>query len=140
MSLTTRKVGFFHFFQSPEQMAQGGHVSMARRRANRHRFASKQADLRDPLVRRAIRLARKGEHRKAALALRELVSLHPSAANWSKLGVRLLQAGRHDQALDALKQGVWLHRQTGFVGRAEALRAWVDRARMGAAANHTWAA
>ena len=112
---------------------------MARRRANRHRLAA-EPDLRDPLVRRAIRLARKGEHRKAALVLRELVSLHPTAANWTKLGVRLLQAGRHDQALDALKQGVWLHRQTGFPGRAQALRAWVDRARMGEAANHSWAA
>jgi Flp pilus assembly protein TadD len=113
---------------------------MARRRHNRGRRLTQQADLRDPLIRRAIRLARKGDFRRAAVVLRELVAAKPSAANWSKLGIVLLQAGRHDQALDALKQGIWLHRRTGYTGRADALRPWVDRARIGAAANFGWAA
>lgn len=113
---------------------------MARRRAKRDRTCTDTVDERDPLVRRAIRLCRRGEYRKAALVLRDLVAQRPSAANWSKLGVCLLHAGRHDQALDALKQGIWLHRRTGYPGRAAALGPWIDRARVGTAANGAWAA
>ena len=65
------------------------------------------------LKRRALRLARKGELRKAALVLRDLVARHESAAAWVLLGSMLRRARRDDEALAALRQGLWLHSRSG---------------------------
>ena len=75
-------------------------------------------DARDVLCRRACRYARSGEFRKAALALKELASQHQEAALWVRLGSMLVRAHREDEAVDALKRGLWLHRQAGADGRA----------------------
>jgi hypothetical protein len=69
------------------------------------------------LTRRARRLARKGEYRKAALALRERVMLAGDAASWVTLGDMLRRARRLSEAIDALHQGLYLHRQAGAMGR-----------------------
>ncbi len=81
-----------------------------------HRSADDVTAVESPqamLKRRALRLARKGEHRKAALVLRDLVTQHESAAAWVLLGSMLRRARRDSEALAALRQGLWLHRQDG---------------------------
>lgn len=72
----------------------------------------------DVLKRRAQRLARKGDYRKAALALRERVALTGDAASWVALGDMLRRARRVPEALTALRQGLYLHRRAGAEGRA----------------------
>jgi Flp pilus assembly protein TadD len=73
----------------------------------------------DPLVLRARRLRRRGEFRKAAIALRELVFRDPTAGRWVQLGHLLARAGRAEQAIDAFKQGQWLHRRNGHARKAD---------------------
>ena len=72
----------------------------------------------DILRRRAVRLARRGSYRKAAVALRERVELRGDAPNWVALGDMLRRAGRTGEALRALHQGLYRHRQSGALGRA----------------------
>ena len=72
----------------------------------------------DILKRRAQRFARKGDYRKAALALRERVALTGDAASWVALGDMLRRARRVPEALNALRQGLYLHRKAGAEGRA----------------------
>ena len=69
------------------------------------------------LKRRARRHARRGEFRKAALALRERAGLIGDAPSWVALGDMLRRARREREALDALKQAMYLHRQNGASGR-----------------------
>lgn len=68
------------------------------------------------------RLARRGEHRKAALALQELLFADRRAARWVLLGHAWSRAGRRDQALDALKQGCWLFARQGDHRKAEVVK------------------
>ncbi|HJL17820.1 MAG TPA: hypothetical protein RMH99_19300 [Sandaracinaceae bacterium LLY-WYZ-13_1] len=70
------------------------------------------------LERRARRHARRGEYRKAALALRERAALVDDAKTWVALGDMLRRAGRAREALRALKQGMYRHRRAGASGRA----------------------
>jgi len=77
------------------------------------RPSAEPCDERDLLKRRASRLAGKGELRKAAIVLRDLVARHESAAAWVLLGDMLVRARRTDEGLDAFRQGLWLHRQGG---------------------------
>ena len=72
----------------------------------------------DVLTRRARRHARKGEYRKAALALRERVALTGDARSWVALGDMLRRARRIPEAIHALRQGMYLHRQAGAPDRA----------------------
>ena len=70
------------------------------------------------LLRRARRLARNGEHRKAALALRERAALSDDAATWGMAGARWARARRSEDALAALRHGMWLHQKAGSPARA----------------------
>jgi hypothetical protein len=70
------------------------------------------------LRRRASRHARRGEYRKAAVAMRQVAALRGDAASWVALGDMLNRASRPGEAVQALKQGLWLHRQAGSEGRA----------------------
>lgn len=72
----------------------------------------------DILKRRARRFARKGDYRKAALALRERAALIGDAPSFVVLGDMLRRARRVAEALDALKQGMYLHRRCGSQRRA----------------------
>lgn len=75
----------------------------------------------DPLFvlrRRAARFLRKGDPRKAALALRELTALDPSGASYTRLAHALLAAGKRDEALHALKQALYCFRYDDMRGRA----------------------
>ncbi len=76
-----------------------------------------QDDRVDILKRRAHRHARKGDYRKAALALRERVAVSGDAAAWVALGDMLRRARRIPEAITALRQGMYLHRKAGASGR-----------------------
>lgn len=82
----------------------------------------------DPLRRRCIRLARSGQYRKAAIALAELAHREQDAASWVRLGVMLQRAGRAPAAVDALKQGLWLHRMNRDARKAAVVATLIDRA------------
>jgi predicted TPR repeat methyltransferase len=82
----------------------------------------------DPLRRRCIRLAKTGQYRKAAIALAELAHREQDAATWVRLGAMLLRAGRREAAVDALKQGLWLHRIRRDQRRAEVVSRLIARA------------
>ncbi|MDH5493452.1 MAG: hypothetical protein OEY14_15975 [Myxococcales bacterium] len=71
------------------------------------------------LRRRAFRHARKGEYRKAAVAMRRVVALEQEARAWVALGKLLDDASKPKEALDALRQGLYLHRREGAHGRAQ---------------------
>lgn len=70
------------------------------------------------LWRRAARCARRGEFRKAAVAMREAVAIDPTPASYTRLGCMLEKAGRRNEAVDALKQALFLFRQADLTGRA----------------------
>lgn len=71
------------------------------------------------LKRRARRFARKGDYRKAALALRERAALTNEPAAFVALGDMLRRAHRVAEAVQALKQGMYLHRRRGARRRAK---------------------
>jgi uncharacterized protein HemY len=77
------------------------------------------------LLLRTRRLRRRGEYRKAAIALRQLLFREPSAARWVQLGFLLSQAGRPQQSIDAYKQGKWLHVRAGNARKATVIDALI---------------
>jgi len=81
----------------------------------------------DPLRRRCIRLAKAGEYRKAAIALAELANREQDAASWVRLGAMLMRAGKSPAAIDALKQGLWLHRRGYDQRKAAVVLALIER-------------
>ena len=91
---------------------------MSRRRTNVARSSRPSVPAVDPLVLRIRRLRRRAEFRKAAIAQRELVFKEPTAGRWVMLGDLLARAGRAEQALDAFKQGQWMHRRNGHARKA----------------------
>jgi tetratricopeptide (TPR) repeat protein len=72
----------------------------------------------DVLRRRAHRAKCKGDHRKAIVALRELVAITGDAKSWTLLGDSLRRARKPGEAIGALKQALWLHRRAGASLRA----------------------
>lgn len=70
------------------------------------------------LRRRAARFSRRGEPRKAVLALREAASLDPSGSSYVRLAHALLSIGRRDDALRALRQALYCFRHDAMRGRA----------------------
>ena len=75
-------------------------------------------DREETLKRRALKLARKGEYRKAAIALRERAALVADAASWGMVGGMRARARRPEDAVAAYRQGMWLHQQNGAPRRA----------------------
>lgn len=82
----------------------------------------------DQLKRRGLKLASRGEYRKAALALRERASLVDDGASWVLLGAMLTRAGRHDDAADAYRTGAYHHRRVGSHARARVASLLLQRA------------
>ncbi len=70
---------------------------------------------------------RRGEHRKAVQALRQLADRDGSAGAWVRLGVQLARSGKFDAAIDAFKQGQFLHRRAGCRRRAEVVARLIER-------------
>lgn len=80
------------------------------------------------LARRALRLRRQGEFRKAANAYGELTSVEPHASRWwVLLATTLATSGRADDARKALRQATYLLRQRGASARARSVQALEDR-------------
>ncbi|MFO0685769.1 MAG: hypothetical protein U0234_27170 [Sandaracinus sp.] len=71
------------------------------------------------LLRRARRLAKNGEHRKAALALRERAAITDDPATWVMAGAMWARARKNDDAIAALRHGMWLHQRAGSPARAK---------------------
>jgi Flp pilus assembly protein TadD len=89
----------------------------------------------DALVRRAFRFRRKGEERRAMVALREAaLGAEHSARLWTLYGVQCTRLGRLDAAAQALTHAVWLRVRAGETGKARVTRALLDRATQGRAA------
>lgn len=72
-------------------------------------------------------LVRRGEHRKAAQALRQLANRDGTAAAWVRLGVELDRGAKFDAAIDALRQGQFLHRRAGNRRRADVVGRLIDQ-------------
>lgn len=89
---------------------------MSRRRIRGKRVTG--ADHHRALRRRAHRHVRKGDFRKAVVALRQLAALGGEARYWVALGHVLSRANKYSEAVEAWKQGLWLHKQSGADGRA----------------------
>ena len=85
------------------------------------------------LLRRARRLAKGGEPRKAALALRERAAILDEAAAWVLAGAMWAKARRADDAIAALRHGMWLHQRGGAVARARVVARILDALEMGRA-------
>jgi tetratricopeptide (TPR) repeat protein len=70
------------------------------------------------LRRRAARYMKRGEPRKAALALREAAALEPTGAAFTRLAHALQAAGKREAALQALRQALYCFRHDELRGRA----------------------
>jgi Flp pilus assembly protein TadD len=70
------------------------------------------------LHRRAMRMLRRGEARKAVMTLREASALEPSGAAYTRLGHALICAGKKDEAVLALKHALYCFRHDDMRGRA----------------------
>jgi hypothetical protein len=79
------------------------------------------------LLRRARRLAADGDLRKAALALRERCAIVGDAASWVLAGAMWARAGRRDDAVAALREGMWLHQRAGSTPRARVVAELITR-------------
>ena len=75
------------------------------------------------LTARAHRLRRRGELRRAAVALREACGLEDSdAARWLWLADVLGDMGKRDEAEGAMKQALFLRQQAGEKAKANVIR------------------
>jgi len=73
------------------------------------------------LRRRAHKHARKGNFRKAVVALRQLTALDGRPAHWVALGDALRRAQKDREAIRALHQGLYLHHRAGSEARARSV-------------------
>ena len=89
----------------------------------------------DLLKRRAHRLAGKGELRKAALALRERAAVVGDAASWVMAGAMLRRARRDDEAVVALRHGLWLHERAGDLPKARSVARVLESIEPGSSAS-----
>ena len=70
------------------------------------------------LRRRALRCLRRGEPRKAALALREAAARDPSGPSFVRLAHVCVLLGKPDEAVHALKQALYCFRHDAARGKA----------------------
>jgi Flp pilus assembly protein TadD len=84
----------------------------------RRKMSHGQVDHTLSLERRAMRMLRRGDARKASITLREATALNPSGAAFTRLGYALSLAGKKNDALQALKQALYLFRHDHMRGRA----------------------
>lgn len=77
------------------------------------------------LARRARRLAKAGELRKAAFALRERAAILEDAPSWVMAGAMWRRARRPADAIAALRHGMWLHQRAGSAARVKTVAALI---------------
>jgi hypothetical protein len=105
---------------------------MNTRRCPRNRFADPPATEVEGLVRRAKRFSKRGDQRRAMLALREAsFATRSDARLWTLYGVQCVRAGRSDEAIHALKQATWLRERARDDGRARSTRALLQQVEAG---------
>ncbi|MFO0662254.1 MAG: hypothetical protein U0165_20850 [Polyangiaceae bacterium] len=80
------------------------------------------------LVEKARKLRRKGETRKAVVALREacLVSENQPSV-WCLYGALLAEIGKREEAENAFRQALWLRKREGDIARARVTQTLLDR-------------
>jgi len=77
----------------------------------------------ESLIERARRLRRKGETRKAIVAMREACLRDDGAAwEWALYGAWLAEAGRTSEAEEAYAHALWLRRKSGDSARARTMQ------------------
>ena len=82
----------------------------------------------EQLVRRALRLRRRGEARRALVAFREACAHDEHCARtWTLYGVSCIELGRSADAQAAFSHALWLRRQARQERRAEVLEALMIR-------------
>jgi Flp pilus assembly protein TadD len=80
------------------------------------------------LLRQARRHSRRGEPRRAMLALRECCfAARESARLWALYGMSCWRARRHEDALSALRQALWLRERDHDERRAGVLKTLLER-------------
>jgi Flp pilus assembly protein TadD len=80
-------------------------------------------DRAEELTARAQKLRRKGELRRAVVALREACAIdEENAVRWMLLGDVLFRTGKKDDAARAMKQALYLRERQGDRARANAIR------------------
>src|SRR5688572_1575095 len=93
------------------------------------------------LLRQARRHSRRGEPRRAMLALRECCfAARESARLWALYGVSCWRARRYEDALSALRQALWLRERDHDERRAGVLKILLERLEGGKAPNSRRAA
>lgn len=89
-------------------------------------------DREQTLLRRARRCVRKGEDRKALVALREAcLSAGTDARLWVLYGVHCWRARKVDEALHAMRQGLWFRERSRDERRARVVRALIAQIESG---------
>lgn len=87
----------------------------------------------DVLVRRAQRLSRRGDDRKAMLAAREACFGSPRDARlWALYGALCFRARRRDEALHAFGQSLWLRQRAKDERRVGVLQKLIRQVELGA--------
>jgi Flp pilus assembly protein TadD len=87
----------------------------------------------DVLVSRAHRHRDRGEHRRAMLVLREACHRDADSARlWTLYAVACVRNGRRDEAVNALKQAVYLRERARDVARVRVTRALLQNVTDGA--------
>lgn len=84
----------------------------------RNKYAQPEVAPAVALSRRAMRLLRRGDARKAVMTLREATALDGSGAMFTRLGYALTKAGKKDEAIHAFKEALFLFRHEDMRGRA----------------------
>ena len=111
-------------------------------RRRRHNPAPQLAQTREErLLARARRARKRGENRRAMMALREAVCLHSDDARlWTLYAAQCLRAGRRDEAVQALRQAAWLRQRGHDTERARITRLLLEQVRHGEGVDHLHAA
>lgn len=99
------------------------------RRTRRHRQQPAGSESREEtLLRRARRHRRRGEHRKAMLALREACYASDACPRlWTLYAMSCLRAGRSADGAQALRQALWLRQRDRDDARARVTRLLLDK-------------
>ena len=104
-----------------------------------HRQASETRE--ETLLRQARRHARRGDERGAMLALRECCfSARENARLWTLYGFACWRARRQKDAVDALRQALWLRQRNRDEARARVVRTLLKRIESGETPNSKRAA
>lgn len=82
----------------------------------------------EQLIKRALRLRRRGEARRAWVALREACAHdEESPRAWTLYGVSCVELGKRANAQEAFRQAIWLRRQAKQGRRVAVLEALMER-------------